>query len=132
MNGISNMFDATENYKLQAIQLHNKISGILNSDAMLPYLGRLNTSINSSELKPILGTYILKEMKGEALPPIIELNTGDGHLNVRLSKDRQFKYYLYDKTIFFNASQHEVGNLNNIRFTRSEPKAFFVAASKNI
>lgn len=90
----------------------------------MSYLIRLDTAIIYSELKPILGANILKGMKGEVLPPIIELFSGDGLFNVRLSKDHQFKYYLYGETIFFNACPLQVGKLNNFRFTKLESKAF--------
>ena len=132
MNGIANMFVATELYRRQAIKLHNKISEILSSDAMLPSRGRLNTAQSALALNNILGTYKLKESRGIALPPIMELRVVDNLLNIRLSKDRQFKYFLYDETTFFNAFPLVVGNLNNIKFTKSEPKEFFVAAGKNI
>ena len=133
MNGIANIFVATELYRRHAVQLHNKISEILSSDTMLPSPGRLNTAQSALALNNILGTYKLKESRGIALPPIMELRVVDNLLNIRLSKDRQFKYFLYDETTFFNASSPlEVGNLNNIKFTKSEPKEFFVVAGKSI
>ena len=132
LNGTANIFVATELYRRHAVQLHNKISEILSSDTMLPYPGRLNTAQKALAVNNILGTYKLKESRGIALPPIMELRVVDNLLNIRLSKDRQFKYFLYDETTFFNASPLEVRNLNNIKFTKSEPKEFFVAAGKNI
>lgn len=132
MNGIRNVFVATEKYRLQAIKLHNNISEILNSDAMLPFPGRLNTTQSALALNNILGTYKLKESSSPILPPIIEICEINNKLKLDGGGPLERGMYIYDETTFFSKSQLETRTLTNIKFTKSKNIEFFLAADKSI
>ena len=131
MNDITNVFFATEIYRLQAIKLHNNISGILNIDDILPFPSRFKSALHSLDEKNILGTYKLKETMSELFPPIIELSAVDNHLNVIFAEGYQSKYYLYDETTFLSPTQYNDLQLNNITFTKSKNIAFYISIGKS-
>ena len=130
MNGIKNIFLRTEIYRLEAVQLHNKISEILNSDDMLPFPSPLNTSLNALALNPILGTYKLKETMSDLFPPLIELREIDNKLQLLGEGLPKVKYYWYNETTFLGLIEQNTA-ITNIKLTKRKPIELYVSAAKS-
>ena len=131
MNDIKNVFLKTEQYRLKAVQLHNKISEILNNDAMLPFPSPLNSTQNALALKRILGTYKLKETMSDKFPPIIEFRIVDNKLHLLAEGYPPGQYYFYNESTCFGASQLYDSYLNNINFNKSNPKTLYWSVAKS-
>ncbi len=131
MNGIKNVFLATESYKLKAIQLHNDISKMLNIDDYIPIFPSFKSSLDSSDKTNILGKYELKETVIEMFPSIIELQEVDNKLCFNSEDyDNCFKYYWHDKTTFLGLFERNK-TLTYITFTESKNTAFFISIDKS-
>ncbi|BAO76554.1 DUF6090 family protein [Winogradskyella sp. PG-2] len=130
MNGIKNVFFATEGYKRKAIYVHNEISKILNIDDYIPYTPSFESAIDSIDGMNILGKYKLKESVSPLSPKIIELRKNDNMLKVYGENFPEFKYYWHDKNTFLGVL--ETNNvLTNITFNKSKNIEFYVSGSKS-
>ena len=130
MNGIGNVFLATEIYKRTAISIHNEISKILNIDDYIPNFPSFESSLDSLDKKNILGLYKLKESSRSTLPEIIELRVNDNILTVFSEKYPEFKYYWHNKNTFVGMLGANIV-MSNIKFTKSKNIEFYFSAGKS-
>lgn len=131
MNGIENVFLSTEVFKSTAIQLHNKISDILDIDDYIPYSPTFSSNLGSLEGKNILGKYKLKETVSQRFPPIIELREVDNKLQLYAEGLPEVQYYWNDKTTFLYTMDHGERLLTYITFNRLKNSEFFISVSKS-
>lgn len=127
MQCIENFFVTTESYKLKAIDMHNKISKILNTNDYITY--QFKSSRNSLHEKNILGKYILKETVEPLFAKTIELRKVDNKLQFLVEGYGIFEFYKYDKNTFLGMMQHNK-MISNIRFNKSKNIEFHISAGK--
>lgn len=130
MNGIRNVFVATEVYKRTAIAIHNEISKILNIDDSIPNFPSFNSSLDALDGKNILGKYKLKESISPVIPEIVELSKNDNILKISADNFPEFKYYWHDNTIFLGLLESNPF-ISNISFNKSKNIEFFISADKS-
>ena len=83
MNGIENVFIYTQLYERKAIEIHNKISKILNIEDYISYSPSFRSSSDSLQEKSFSGKYKLKEtMSPSIFQEIISLKEVDNKLHV--------------------------------------------------
>ena len=130
MNGIRNVFIATEIYKRTAISIHNEISKILNIDDDIPNFPSFQSYLDLADKKNILGIYKLKESTSPKAPEIIELRVNGNILTAFSEKYPEFKYYWHNKNTFLGMLGANIV-MSNIKFTKSKNIEFYFSGGKS-
>ncbi len=132
MNGIANVFILTQAYEQKAIDVHNKISKLLNSEDYIPSYPSFRSSIDSLQQNNLNGKYKLKEtMSPSFFKEIIELKEVDNKLHVYAREWPEYQFYSNDKNTFLKTIDPQDLVLTYIKLTQSENIGFFVAAGKS-
>ena len=133
MNGIENVFTATQIYDIQATEIHNAISKILNSEDYRPSPFSFKSYSDSAKEKNFNGKYKLKEtINPSYFPKIIKLKEVDNKLHLFTEEWPEYQFYSNDKTTFLKVPDSVNGYLCvYMSFTPTENKEFFLAVGKD-
>ena len=133
MNGIENVFMATQKHENKAVEIHNAISKTLNIEDSIPSPPSFKSFPDSAKEMNFNGKYKLKEtIDSSYFPKIIELKEVDNKLHILSEKWPEFQFYSNGKTTFLKIPD----TVNEyvfafMSFNQSENKEFFLAAGKN-
>ncbi len=129
MNDRSNVFAQCKTYKANAINLHNKISKLLNSKDSIPENVTYSSIKGSMNLNDVLGTYELKEtVNVDYWTKTIEISEKENQL-VFSGEEGDIDILWYDKSIFVNKRTYN-GNL--FIFNRSKKGELYISLDTNV
>ena len=100
MNDRVNLFSKCKEYKIDAINLYNKISELLKSKDSIPENIAYKSINDSLDLNGVVGNYELKETVNNSWAKNIEIKEINGELFLSTEDFDDIQIFWYDKSIF--------------------------------